>query len=63
MTGTDAAAPLLTTEEAGAGPGARPTGGHPPPTTGEGDSGAAAGASLPGGGSILPGDTRKLNRY
>merc|ERR1719273_1784102 len=47
-----AAAPLPTIEEAGADPGLRPTGGV-------GDSGAAAGVSLPGGGSTHPGDTRR----
>ena len=64
MIDTDAAAPLRTTEEAGADPGVRCTEDHPPPTTGTGEgaeegSGAAAGVSHPEGGSILPGDTRR----
>merc|ERR1719445_1729308 len=56
MTDTDAAVPRLTTEEAGVAPGPRCTGGHPPPITGgeAEDSGAAVGASPPGGGSTLP---------
>ena len=63
-TGTDAAAPLRITEEAGADPGAQCTGDHLPPTTGTGegaaeDSGAVAGVSLPEGGSILPEDTKR----
>ena len=62
--GTDAAAPLPTTEEAGADPEAQCTGDHLPPTTGTGegaaeDLGAAAGVSLPEGGSILPEDTKR----
>ena len=63
-TDTDAAAPLRITEEAGADPGAQCTGDHLPPTTGTGEEaaeglGAAAGVSLPEGGSILPEDTKR----
>merc|ERR1719225_1805244 len=54
-----AAAPLPTIEEAGEDPGPRCSGGPPPPTGGVGDSGAAAGVSLLGGGSTHPGDTRR----
>merc|ERR1719400_2463086 len=54
-----AAAPLPTIEEAGADPGLRCSGGPPPPTGGVGDSGAAAGVSLPGGGSTHLGDPRR----
>ena len=64
MIDIDAAVPLRITEEAVADPGAQFTGDHPPPTTGTGEgeeegSGAAAEVSHPGGGSILPGDTRR----
>ena len=64
MIDTDAAAPLRITEEAGEDPGAQCTGGHLPHTTGTGegaaeDLGAAAGVSLPEGGSILPEDTKR----
>ena len=64
---TDAAAPLPTTEEAGADPGAQCTGDHLPPTTGTeeeaaGDLGVAAGVSLPEGESILPEDTKRSDQ-
>ena len=63
MIDTDAAAPLRITEEAGEDPGAQCTGGHLPHTTGTGEGaaglGAAAGVSLPEGGSILPEDTER----
>ena len=60
MTDTDAAVPRHTTEEAGVAPGPRCTEGHPLPITGGEveDSGAAVGASPPGGETTLPGDIR-----